>query len=155
MEFTKELLEKARSAKTAEELLELSKAEGVELTAEEAEKAFADLHKSGELSDEELDNVTGGCSGRFTPSPDGKVGSENKVVFLYEIGQEVEIYTDYDSSSTRTKRCIVIDRKVESDWSMWKDVFDAPSTYWPKYYCQRIGNSGDKRWYCQYEIELP
>ena len=59
MEFTKEMIEKAKAAKTAEELLELAKAEGVELTAEQAAKAFAELNKSGELSDEELENAAG------------------------------------------------------------------------------------------------
>ena len=63
MELNKELLEKAKSAKSAEELEELVKAEGAFLPAGEAEKLFAGLHKSGELVDEELDNVTGGgCS---------------------------------------------------------------------------------------------
>ncbi|MGN1103610.1 MAG: Nif11-like leader peptide family RiPP precursor [Candidatus Coproplasma sp.] len=61
MELTNELLEKAKTAKSAEELLEMAKAEGVELSEEEAAKAYADLHKSGELSDDELDNVAGGC----------------------------------------------------------------------------------------------
>ena len=60
MGFSKELIEKAKTAKTAEELLELAKAENIEMTAEEAAKTFADLHKSGELSDDELDNVAGG-----------------------------------------------------------------------------------------------
>ena len=61
MQFSKELIEKAKTAKTAEELLALAKAEKVELTEEEAAKAFAELNKTGELSDEELDNVAGGC----------------------------------------------------------------------------------------------
>ena len=60
MKISKELLEKAKSA---EELLEMAKTEKIELTAEEAAKAFAELNKSGELSDEELDNVAGGCGG--------------------------------------------------------------------------------------------
>ena len=61
MKFTDEMLEKAKTAKSAEELLAMAKAEKVELTEEEAVKAFAELNKSGELSDEELDNVAGGC----------------------------------------------------------------------------------------------
>ena len=76
MNISKELLEKAKQAKTAEELLEMAKAEKVELTEEEAAKAFAELNKSGELSDEELDNVSGGCGG-----PDYK----------YDIGDSVLI----------------------------------------------------------------
>ena len=57
MNISKELFEKAKQAKTAEELLEMAKAENIELSAEQAAKAFAELNKSGELSDEELDNV--------------------------------------------------------------------------------------------------
>ena len=63
MNISKELLEKAKTAKTAEELLELAKAENIELTAEQAKEYFATIHASGELSDEELDNVAGGCGG--------------------------------------------------------------------------------------------
>ena len=61
MKISKELLEKAKTAKSAEELLAMAKAENIEMTAEEAAKAYAELHKTGELSDEELDNVAGGC----------------------------------------------------------------------------------------------
>ncbi len=56
----KELLEKAKEAKSAEELMLLAKENGMELTKEEAEAYFVQLNKSGELSDEELDNVAGG-----------------------------------------------------------------------------------------------
>ena len=76
MEFSKELLEKAKQAKTAEELLAMAKEENIELSAEEAEKAFARLNASGELSDEELDNVAGG--GLCSPDP-----------FRYEVGDYV------------------------------------------------------------------
>ena len=61
MKYSKELIEKAKTAKTAEELLAMAKAENIELSAEEAEKAFAELNKTGELSDEELNNVAGCC----------------------------------------------------------------------------------------------
>ena len=61
MELNKELLTKAKAAKTAEELLTLAKENGIEMTAEEAQKIFAQLHpQTGELSDDELDNVSGG-----------------------------------------------------------------------------------------------
>ena len=70
-------MEKAKTAKTAEELLELAKAENIELTEEQAKEYFATIHASGELSDEELDNVAGGCGG-----PDYK----------YDIGDSVLIY---------------------------------------------------------------
>ena len=66
MELNKELLAKAKEAKTPEELLTLAKENGTELTAESARMYFDLLHpQTGELSDEELDNVSGGaCYGR-------------------------------------------------------------------------------------------
>ena len=81
MDFTKEMLEKAKSAKSAEELMELAKAEGMELTAEEAEKHFAELHRSGELADEELDNVSGGWCYKSGDDPRFTVGQR---VYFYE-----------------------------------------------------------------------
>ena len=75
MNITKELLEKAKQAKTAEELLEMAKAQHIELTEEQAAKAFEKLHKTGELSDEELDNVAGGgCGGNAAKGPRNNVG---------------------------------------------------------------------------------
>ena len=70
MKISKELLKKAKTAKTAEELLEMAKAENIEISAEEAAKAFAELNKTGELSDEELDNVAGGGCGDSNKSGD-------------------------------------------------------------------------------------
>ena len=63
--FTPELVEKAKAAQTAEELLELAKAAGVEITPAEAATYFAQLNpKTGELSDDDLDAVSGGaCEG--------------------------------------------------------------------------------------------
>ena len=60
MEFNTELLEKAKEAKSAEELLSLAKENGIEMTDEEGAAYFAQMKKNGELSDEELDNVAGG-----------------------------------------------------------------------------------------------
>ena len=56
MEMDQELLTRAKAAKTAEELLTLAKENGMELTEAEA-KTYFDLL---ELSDDELDNVSGG-----------------------------------------------------------------------------------------------
>ena len=58
--FTPELIAKAKTAKTAEELLELAKASNVELTAEEAQTYFAQLSANGAVADDELDAVAGG-----------------------------------------------------------------------------------------------
>lgn len=82
MNISKELSEKAKQAKTAEELLSMAKAEHIELTAEQAAKAFAELNKTGELFDEELDNVAGGgCGDPETPGePKFNVG--DRVYYL-------------------------------------------------------------------------
>ena len=56
-----ELLEKAKLAKSAKELIALAKENGIELTEEEANIYFAMLNpQDGELADDELDQVAGG-----------------------------------------------------------------------------------------------
>ena len=87
MKISKELLEKAKTAKSAEELLAMAKAENIALTEEEAAKAFEELNKNGELSDEELDNVAGGCG--KSPRDGNLFGSEAKVTYKYSIGDIV------------------------------------------------------------------
>ena len=57
-----EIMEKLKAAKSAEELLDIAKANGKELTAEQAKTLFAGLHGDGELSDEDLDKVAGGAA---------------------------------------------------------------------------------------------
>ena len=68
-----ELIEKAKAAKSAEELLEIAKANGVDMTADEATTYFAQLNpKSGELDDDDLDNVAGGACQRVEQARDAK-----------------------------------------------------------------------------------
>lgn len=67
--FTPELIEKARQAKSAEEILALAKEHGIEMSEEAAEAHFEKLSGSGEMSDEELDNVSGGGCDRFAVCP--------------------------------------------------------------------------------------
>ena len=64
--LTPEMIEKAKSTKSAEELYEIAKASGIEMTSDEAATYFAQLNpKSGEISDDELDSVAGGaCQNR-------------------------------------------------------------------------------------------
>ncbi len=59
--LNKEILEKASNADSAEDILALAEENGFELSKEKAEEYFERLNNSGELSDEELDNVSGGC----------------------------------------------------------------------------------------------
>lgn len=60
--LTPEMIEKARSTKTAEELLALAKEAGMEdFTEESAEAYFALLHPAtGAVADDELESVAGG-----------------------------------------------------------------------------------------------
>ena len=64
MELSEELIAKAKGTKTPEELAALAKESSIDLTEEEAKAYFEQLHpKTGELSDDELDNVSGGGCG--------------------------------------------------------------------------------------------
>ena len=58
--MNKEMLEKAKEAKSAEELLAFARERGVELTEEQAKAYFDQLRTPGELTDDELDAVAGG-----------------------------------------------------------------------------------------------
>ena len=100
MRFTNEIIEKVKTAKSAEELLAMAKAENIELTEEQAAKAFAELNKTGELSDEELDNVSGGCGRDYEPSgetPKFHVGDRLAMVHPV-IGRSVAVRVTYVSS---------------------------------------------------------
>ena len=115
MNVSKELLEKAKTAKKAEELIEMAKAENIELSAEQAAKAFAELHKAGELSDEELDNVSGGCSPSAPPK--------------YHVGDYVKYYYQYEFTwtyeCTATGTSIIED--IKADGSTWMYKLEAGS----------------------------
>jgi predicted ribosomally synthesized peptide with nif11-like leader len=58
-----EMIKKAKTAKSADELLKIAKENGINLTFDEANTYFAQLNStSDELSDDELVNVSGGCN---------------------------------------------------------------------------------------------
>ena len=64
--LTKEMLEMALECKTPEELIELAKKAGVELTLEQAEAYLKELDDM-ELDADTLDNVAGGQKGGGGP----------------------------------------------------------------------------------------
>ena len=77
MKLTQEIIEKAKAAGSAEELLAIAKENGIDITADEAKTYFAQLNpKSGELDDDDLDNVAGGACGN--KGSDGVLGKEIK-----------------------------------------------------------------------------
>ena len=80
--LTPELIAKAKNAKTAEELLTLAKANGVELTADEAATYFVQLNAKGALSDDDLDGVSGGG---FFGCPNDEEEEEKEEDILYTV----------------------------------------------------------------------
>ena len=67
--FSPELLNKAKTTQSPEELLALARENGVNLTAEEAKAYYGQLNPTtGELSDNELDSVSGGGCGDKQPT---------------------------------------------------------------------------------------
>ena len=79
--YTYELLAKAKTAKSADELLSFAKENNVELTEREAKIYFDQLSENGAVSDDELDIVAGGC---------GKESSEEDVE--YKEGDVVKFF---------------------------------------------------------------
>ena len=59
MEFTNDQFEKVMMAKSAEEILDIAKECGIEITEEKAAELIAEMHKVGEISDDSLENVSG------------------------------------------------------------------------------------------------
>jgi predicted ribosomally synthesized peptide with nif11-like leader len=77
MKLTQEIIEKAKAAGSAEELLAIAKENGIDMTADEAATYFSQLNpKYGELDDDDLDNVAGGACGK--QGIDGVWGKEIK-----------------------------------------------------------------------------
>ena len=58
--FNAEMIEKAKGAESAKELFELAKAEGIDITEDEARKYFEQINLPA-LDDELLDMVSGGA----------------------------------------------------------------------------------------------
>ena len=98
--FHAEMIEKAKIAKTAEELYEIAKANGVEITADEAKTYFEQMNpQCRTLDDDELSNVSGGaCAGdrvRITSGETCKKCGGN-------IGER---YSGHSGESIRCEKC--------------------------------------------------
>lgn len=84
-----DLMEKAHEAKTSQELLALAKEMNIEMSAQDAEETFALLNKKGELSDEELDNVSGGNNSIELPYHCSQCGGSNFGLCLKDVSENV------------------------------------------------------------------
>lgn len=66
-------MEKARAAKSADEIAAIAREQGIEMSDDEAQAIYATFHEfEGEIADDELDNVAdGGCGGGTRTTPCG------------------------------------------------------------------------------------
>lgn len=84
MKLTHEIVEKIKSANSADEVLLIAKECNVEITPEEANKYFHQLHL-GELDDDLLDNVSGGCDDSSDDGDDDDYEDKNKWLIFSKI----------------------------------------------------------------------
>lgn len=93
MNLSQEQRRKVQAAQSPQELGELARAEGVTITPEEARAHFAKLNPPpGELSDSELDAISGGGCGNSTTTP-------------YPVGTYVGIIDSKSSTAGELIRC--------------------------------------------------
>lgn len=86
--INKEVLESAKKAESYQEIKELAKENGYEIDDREANSIFEYLHKNGELTEEELDNVSGGGCNDSGDTPKYHVGQivycEENIGYWYQ-----------------------------------------------------------------------
>ena len=84
MKLSHEIVEKIKSANSADEVLAIAKECNVEITPEEANKYFHQIH-SGELDDDILVNVSGGCNPFSDDGDGGDYEDKNKWLIFSKI----------------------------------------------------------------------
>ena len=114
MNISKELIEKAKTAKTAEELLEMAKEESIEMSAEQAAEYFVTIHASGELSDEELDNVAGGCAGPYQSGDTPLFNSGDRVKYRKKYVMRIAETLVLMNTKTESIPFLTIAKRTES-----------------------------------------
>lgn len=151
MSLTAEQMEKMKAAKSAEELLAISQANGIELTAEQAEKDFEAVGKQFELSDEELGGVSGGKFYyiEYVDSPD-------KVSFIHQVGDYAEVATGWFST---TVACRITDIRTAGYHVAKKNFLGLPpmgKSYRDEYYCKPLEEHWyfSEGWYPRSDIEM-
>jgi len=140
-QLTQEQIAQAYACKTPEELLELAKANGVELSSEEAQELFNTLSEEvpneGELADAELENVAGGAGCPTRNDYDTVYFSRKEdVQFLFNIGDVVQAYVGTQFGG-RTATVRIVDRTIRTT--------DDPS-YYDSYKVKKISGSGIFGW---------
>lgn len=103
--MNQELITKAKAAKSVEELLELAKASNVELSEEQAKEYFAKLNPTkGELSDDELDDVSGGGCGESKTKYCPNCNSELRMISEGTGNFSIKFYYLCDSCGYKEKQ---------------------------------------------------
>ena len=111
MNLTPELISKAKTARSAEELIKIAEGEGVKLEEKDAEAFFNKLNQSEELADDELDAVAGGCGSKPSPYPlhDWEDDCEHQQDVVWEPFWQgtccLCIYSGEDDDAAETVRC--------------------------------------------------
>ena len=111
--LTPELISKAKTAKSAEELIKIAEGEGVKLEEKDAEAFFNKLNQTeGELADDELETVAGGkCGEKKSPYPvrSWYYSCEHQQDVVWDpmwIGECLNcIYSGDDDDAAETVRC--------------------------------------------------
>ena len=85
--MNQELYKLIKNMKSPEELQQLAKENGLELSLEDAKSCLEKLQSTSELSDEELESVSGGCFGDGTTNCP-KCGAKVKYSDLTEVRVE-------------------------------------------------------------------
>ena len=131
MQFSEEMIEKAKAAASAEELLGLAAKEGIELTPEDAEKYFAFLSGNCELADDDLAAVSGG---KGKPDPKYYVGQklwryyDTTMNWLEMQITSVDIYNERDGYKYYYRALNLENTPVLADYLDHKEVY----TYDPR-----------------------
>ena len=86
--FTPEIITKAKTAKTVEELIAIAKDNNVELTEEEAKTYFEQLHANGAVTDDDLELVSGGGCGDTEEDSEADTGYEEGDVVRFFDGTQ-------------------------------------------------------------------
>ncbi len=125
MKMSHEMMEKARSAQSASELMHMAHEHGMEMTDAEANKYFDMLHPAmGEMSDDELDNVSGGGCG-------GGGSKKDEAPYLFNIGDRVIYAANPDATGPGTVYDRMCSDNVNCKYSVVLDIqADGKPLFW-------------------------
>lgn len=138
MEWADEMRRKGAECSSPEALLDLARAEGVPMTAEEAQAVFARLHPPvGELTDQELEAVSGGGCGELESNK--WLGRRCIIPFTTSMGFDVAMrrWQSVDMEGGRYYRCDVCAREEIVTTTFITEAPEYPGNPMVKVRCER------------------